>query len=311
MTIICTLSRPSLHYAVSTVFCVAIVIGASLSGWSQTQKPPASNESTNQTSKSTVVGCLSGSPGSFMLSDTNGRIYDVNGPASPLEKYVGEEVGLEGTITGQDSISGFVIDVSSVREIFKAPPPTLAPSFSHLSNWRIHKDSEFGVQFAIPRFPGATQSGSLHSNFAADQGTVEIHTLFIPADIYPNTNFVGGIFVIAANPLISNSESCRQFGKYNQRFLSSRNMGGIRYTQLEAGEGSLGTSYGDYYFHAFRNGMCYELAFQFGAYSTGSQDLGCRVPLMRKEGELKVIDALANQVSFFHPVTKKSPQREQ
>jgi hypothetical protein len=290
---------------------LALYLGVCVFGCSsplaQANKNPAAPDGRPEgmANEVTVVGCLSGSPEALLLSDSEGSVFRLTGRTPALAKHVGEEISVRGT-KDEDTDSITSVAVTSVTEVFKAPEPRLSSSFRNSSNWRAHANVEYGVKFAMPQFSGsATGSGvNLQANFVADDATVTVGTLEIPREIYPDTNFVGGSFALSVNPEITNVKSCEQFGTSDPRYLSSRTMGGIRYAELTAGEGAAGTAYSEYYFHTFQNGLCYEIAFEFGEYNTGNQDLGCRVSLLREKDELTVIEALAGRVSFFPPTAK-------
>jgi hypothetical protein len=290
---------------------LALYLGVCVFGCSsalaQTNRKPASldDQPVGKTNEVTVVGCLSGSPEAFMLSDSEGFVYRLTGRTPELAKRVGEEISVRGT-KDEDTDSITSLAVTSVTEVFKAPEPRLSSSFRDSSNWHAQANVDYGVKFAMAQFSGsATGSGvNVQPNFVADNGTVTVGTLEIPREIYLDTNFVGGSFAISVNPEITNVKSCEQFGTSDPRFLSSRTMGGIRYAELTANGAAGGTGYSEHYFHTFQNGLCYEIAFEFGEYNTGSQDLGCRVPLIREKDELKVVEALAKRISFFRPTAK-------
>lgn len=268
------------------------------------QSDNASNDSSgfNQSETEGILGCLVGSHGEFEFTDSNGNVYLLTGNTAGLEKYAGAEISIEGS-THQDSKPFPTIDVIHFKEVFRAPKPKLSTKFADPSNWRTQTNQQFGVSLALPQLSDSTAASALapDSNFAAQQGTTKIVELDIPRDVYADTNFVGGAFAIFVNPEIRNPESCRQFGTFDSRFLTSRTIGGIDYKELTDGDVAMGTSYSEYYFHTFQHNLCFELSFRLGEYNTGSQDLGCTVPIVGEDGFWKLIDALAGRVSFIVP----------
>ncbi|HEY1272186.1 MAG TPA: DUF5818 domain-containing protein [Terriglobales bacterium] len=57
-------------------------------------------------SSHTVQGCLSGSDGSFMLTDQSGTTYRLTGDTSKLSEHVGHEVKITGTTSAGPAASG-------------------------------------------------------------------------------------------------------------------------------------------------------------------------------------------------------------
>jgi hypothetical protein len=248
-----------------------------------------------------IVGCLSGGPTEFELSDSEGYVYSLRGQTDALQRYVGEEISVRGTRQGDKADSPSFI-VGSVKEVFRAPRPKLSPAIASGANWHTHSIASYAVTFALPEIPeDSSAAGGLASNFVAEQGAITLGSFTLPREVYPDTNFVGGSFMLSVNPEITNRESCEKFGRSDVRFLSSRILGGIRYAEMMEGDAAAGTSYENYYYHSVQNGVCFEIAFQFGGYNTANQDLGCRVPVVTEENELDVINAFANRVSYSRP----------
>lgn len=82
--------------------------------------------------ETTVQGCLSGSSGSFTLTDKNGMAYQLTGDTAKLSEHVGHEVkitgtedsgaassGASGTASGGGASSQHMLQVSSVKHISK------------------------------------------------------------------------------------------------------------------------------------------------------------------------------------------------
>jgi len=70
---------------------------------SPTEQSPAAQSETTPTSSGgnmTVQGCLSGSDGSYMLTDKNGTMYQLTGDTAKLGDHIGHEVKITGTASG-------------------------------------------------------------------------------------------------------------------------------------------------------------------------------------------------------------------
>jgi hypothetical protein len=282
--------------------CLGACLLAGISAFAQTERTPQSPSAAPADHQDTVVGCLVDAQEALQLFDEEENVYVLTGRTSGLEKYAGSEISVQGT-KDENAKPLPSLNVTSFKEIFRAPEPKLSPAFSDPSNWDSHTNSELGIKFALPRLQSSTEVSepSDQGNFAANQGSVTVAGLEIPSAIYPDTNFAGGSFAIFANPRISNPQSCAQFGSSDPRFVSSRTIAGINYTELTEGDAAMGTSYEEYYFHTFQNNVCYELYFRLGSANTGSQPLGCRVSTLGEKDTLQVLDVLLDRVSFFRP----------
>ena len=266
------------------------------------QDPSASQKSQG----SAVVGCFSGTPGAFQLSDSEGYLYRLTGRTSGLEKCAGAEISIQGT---KDE-SAQTLEVSSFKEIFRAPGPKLSSSFNNRSNWSTQTNRKFGVKFALPRFANSTAAFESDTNFAIEQGMVTLAELDIPSEIYPHTNFIGGSFAISVNPQITNRQSCEQFGEQfgavDQGSLSSRTISGIRYAERTSSDSGMGKLGSVYYFHSFQNTLCYELSFRLLSSNPEFLNLSCAVSVVGKKDYLNVVEGLAGRVSFFRPTTENT-----
>jgi hypothetical protein len=257
------------------------------------------------------VGCLGGPRGEFQLTDEEGNVYVLIGHTSDLDKLSGAEISVQGT-KDESTQPLPTFNIISFKKVFRAPDAKLSFAFSDPSKWDPHTNLEFGITFALPRFHSSTDvsSSDEQANFAADQGSMSLAHLEIPMEIYPNTNFAGGSFAIFANPEITNPQSCAQFGSSDPRFLSSRTIAGISYTEMTSVDAAMGSAYGEYYFHTFQNNVCFELSLRLGASNTSSQPLGCRVSTVGENDNLKVIDTLLGRVSFVRPTIEAAAVKQ-
>jgi hypothetical protein len=79
-----------------------------------------------------VIGCLSGQPESFELTDASGNVYRLIGRASFVGKYIGEEVRVRGTETSSTEPA---INVITVKEVLKPSTPTLSSSIRYTASF--------------------------------------------------------------------------------------------------------------------------------------------------------------------------------
>lgn len=95
---------------------------------SQSSQSSSSSQATSTGSQTTVQGCLSGSNGSFTLTDKSGTAYQLTGDTSKLNEHVGHEVQITGTQSQQSTAAPSTapgnpasaqpsIDVTSVKHI--------------------------------------------------------------------------------------------------------------------------------------------------------------------------------------------------
>jgi hypothetical protein len=97
-----------------------------------TASPSANSGQMSPTSgggQTTVQGCLSGSNGSYTLSDKNGTTYQLTGDTAKLSEHVGHEVKVSGTsssssdsgnasATGANAGAQQTLQVSSVKHVY-------------------------------------------------------------------------------------------------------------------------------------------------------------------------------------------------
>jgi|SRR4051812_43939369 len=89
-----------------------LLLGLSWAIAQDTTTQPNSAAGSGQMSQSsangetTVQGCLSGSSGSYTLSDKNGTTYQLTGDTAKLSDHVGHEVKVTGTSNSSASTTG-------------------------------------------------------------------------------------------------------------------------------------------------------------------------------------------------------------
>ena len=79
---------------------LSVLLLASL--WAAAQNSEQGSR-TSAGGQTTVEGCLSGSSGSYMLTDQNGTMYQLSGDTAKLSEHVGHEVKVSGTSASADS----------------------------------------------------------------------------------------------------------------------------------------------------------------------------------------------------------------
>lgn len=63
----------------------------------------SSSDSGSAAAKTTIEGCLSGSAGSYSLTDKSGTMYQLTGDTAKLDKHVGHTIQLTGTATASSA----------------------------------------------------------------------------------------------------------------------------------------------------------------------------------------------------------------
>jgi Protein of unknown function (DUF5818) len=93
--------------------------------WAAAQTSP-SQGSSGTTGQETVKGCLSNSGGNYMLTDKNGKTFQLTGDTSKLTEHVGHEIKVTGTASsasassdGSMSQASPTLEVSTVKHISK------------------------------------------------------------------------------------------------------------------------------------------------------------------------------------------------
>lgn len=104
---------------------LSVLLLASLWATAQSSEHGSQTAAGGQT---TVEGCLSGSSGSYMLTDQNGTMYQLSGDTAKLSEHVGHEIKVTGTsssggnaepASGASAGAQQTIQVSSVKHISK------------------------------------------------------------------------------------------------------------------------------------------------------------------------------------------------
>jgi hypothetical protein len=81
----------------------------------------------------TVQGCLSGSSGSYTLTDKHGMAYQLTGDTAKLSEHVGHEVKITGTSSSEASSAGASSGTSSAAGSTGAQKTLQVSSVKHVS----------------------------------------------------------------------------------------------------------------------------------------------------------------------------------
>lgn len=88
----------------------------------------STSQSSSASSKTTVEGCLSGSSGSYTLTDKSGATYQLTGDTAKLDKHVGHTIQVTGSATASSaSTSGSMSESADKQQTFNVT------SFKHIS----------------------------------------------------------------------------------------------------------------------------------------------------------------------------------
>ena len=93
--------------------------------WAAAQTSP-SQSTGGSTGQETVKGCLSSSGGNYMLTEKNGKTFQLTGDTSKLSEHVGHEM----KITGTESSPSASSDSGAMSQ---ANPTIEVSSFKHIS----------------------------------------------------------------------------------------------------------------------------------------------------------------------------------
>lgn len=271
-----------------------------------------------------IRGCLE-----HVLDDFHFSSWDVTSPenfngwvvltgnTAGLEKYVDRELILEGSKGDALRIEGYFdpipsFEVVRVVRVGDKAEPQLDASFTNAASWRTEKIRKYGVKLAHPEnmtvaeVPGPT----LHPNFAPNAQAEVLSSFEIPGTAYPNANLRGGSFTIFVNPEIKTRASCVQFLEPGSQSAPEPYIAGrTKYLKAVTGSAAMGTWYSEYYFHAFQNGLCYEVAFELVEYNAHNADTGCNIPLLSNEDNLALIKPFIESVVFLPAQTAPAPKK--
>jgi hypothetical protein len=93
--------------------------------WAAAQTSPSQGTS-GSTGQETIKGCLSNSGGNYMLTDKNGKAFQLTGDTSKLSDHVGHEIKVTGT-------EGSAPASSDSGAMTQATPTLEVSSFKHIA----------------------------------------------------------------------------------------------------------------------------------------------------------------------------------
>lgn len=278
----------------------------------ETPQTGSTDSGRNKPGKIQARGCLGHVLDEFHFAseDLSGWVV-LTGNTAGLESYVDREVTLEGSKGEPIRIEGYFdpiqsFEVSRIVKVFEKAEPELAPDFVENNTWVTETNKKYGVRFAHPKsMTTNTETSPVReqSNFVTQQDTELVSSFEIPGKAYPNANLRSGTFTIFAKRNVPSQGGCGQFGDLamSDEHPSSYAVGNLRYMRADGFDGGMGTWYLSNYFHIFRNGLCYELAFELVEYNAQNADTGCNIPLLSAEDNWDLIKPLVDSVSFFRP----------
>jgi hypothetical protein len=138
----------------------------------------------------------------------------------------------------------------------------------------------YGVSFSYPR-KFSLQSGEnvakapVQANFSKP-GAVQIATVDMPGDTFPETDFSAALVNVSVNPGITEQE-CAQFAPLSKEAgevkPSTLKLGANEFTEFEQINREGDRKSDLKYFHLFKNGACYEFAIDVETATSADSDL--------------------------------------
>jgi len=116
------------------IFLLASILVLSAS-WAVAQysSTGTSEQSSAAANTKTVQGCLSGSEGSYSLTDQAGTTYKLTGDTAKLQAHVGHTIHVTGTPSSDMSSNGMGRQSGSMSESAESPQTLQVSSFKHIS----------------------------------------------------------------------------------------------------------------------------------------------------------------------------------
>jgi hypothetical protein len=276
-------------------------------GQDQIAPRPAPQTKANQEDGSVALeGCLTETADGFALTTETSRLgffqdYRIIAPPPfDLRRYNADEVRIIGSL--EESADQISIHMRSIKRIRRQ---VLRSPVLGVSDWPSYKSAEYGLVVQYPPLfkPVTPDSVGADSNFVNADGVVNLLTLEIQREVYPNTMFAGGSLSVSVSDNISNATVCHVFRYYAVKSVGVRTVHGVTYSETSTGDAAGGTGYSHYYFHTFQNGRCYEAVVDLAVGSVGALVQPCLADLVNQNA---LVDALLPKISFFTPTHGKS-----
>ena len=141
-------------------------------------------------------------------------------------------------------------------------------------------NATYGVSFSYPRKYGL-QAGDKKASTPVPgsflkPGTIEVASVDMPDDLYPETDFSSALLNVSVNPGLT-AEECGQFVPSVKDSEAAKpttvKLGANEFTELEQMNGDVNTQSDLKYFHLFKNGACYEFALDVVTSRKADEDL--------------------------------------
>jgi hypothetical protein len=276
---------------------------------------PAKPKAQGPSSDSGVVveagptGCLEEKAGTIRIY-AEGSLYNLIGHEKELAGHDDDEVRVTGTMVlpqGSAAIHSTripTIKVKTVEILHDNDPAGRAPSLGPVAGWQTIISPLYGLRFRVPQTftDSKPYFFSISANYVDPEGTKTLGSFAFPRETYENTNFGGGGFAVFVNPRIHSESACSAFRDFRPKFTSSVTVRGIRFAHTVLGSGGMGREEIEHNFHIYRNGLCYELNFDFiESNSTGWDFPFCAVQWIYRQNERQLTDALLSAVRFVKP----------
>jgi len=137
----------------------------------------------------------------------------------------------------------------------------------------------YGVSFSYPR-KYSLQTASKNSAMPVDpkplaSGAVEVVSVDMPDDSYPDTDFSSALLNVSVNPGLS-SDQCSAFvsdAKDPQAKVQRVKLGANEFAEIEQMSNEPNHESDLKYFHLFKNGACYEFALEVETSRPAEEDL--------------------------------------
>jgi hypothetical protein len=100
--------------------------------WAVAQYDSQPSQSSSGMSKTTLEGCLSGSDGSYSLTDNSGTTYQLTGDTAKLQNHVGHTIKVTGTSASDSTMRGK--QSGSMSAPSDTEPTFSVTSFKHVSS---------------------------------------------------------------------------------------------------------------------------------------------------------------------------------
>ncbi len=173
---------------------------------------------------------------------------------------------------------------SSVPSTAAAVTPEPKKVKKHRPANATYVNGTYGVSFSYPR-KYSLQAGikkaesetsmPVQANFLKP-GAVEIASVDVPNDSYPDTDFSSALLNVSVNPGLS-AEECARFVPSGKDSEATKpvtiKLGANEFTEFEQMNGETGRQSDLKYFHLFKNSACYEFALDVDTSRKADEDL--------------------------------------